>query len=493
MNAEPEGPAPDEPGDLEAELARVRAERDAARAELTEIRGSAPSRHLPRRMIAGFLVFLSCVSFLTGGIGVWASRSLLDTDVWVDHVGPLAEDPDVQAAISAEITTEIMKLIDPKALFEEVLPERGQLLAVPLSGAVEGFVRDQVDKFVASDAFDRLWTGVNEQAHQGAVKVLRGDSEVVQAGDKTVTLSLIPVINGVLANITKASPEVFGKTINIPDVQIDEIPSAAIDKINDTFGTDLPPDFGQITIYDGGELKEVQDAIALFDQLVWVSVVVFILAAVGAFALSVNRRRTLVQIAIADVLLLILMRRAAITAQDQLLGLVKVHENVGAVKAVSDAMLQGLFDGTRILLWFFGILIALAWLTGSSKRSGAFRSGTVSVASGLTSAARERGADPATTAWLVEYRDALRIAGVVVAVVLLWWLNLSWLGVLVLLVLVAGYEVLLGRLEDDEPTGDGPGAAASIDESVEDESAPTPWMRTPRDCEHRLIADTEGD
>jgi hypothetical protein len=420
------------------------------------------------------MVFLSCVSFLTGGIGIWASRSLLDTDVWVDHVGPLADDPDVQAAISAQITAEIMKLIDPQALFEEALPERGQVLAVPLSGAVQSFVGDQVDKFVASDAFDRLWVGLNEQAHATAVKVLRGDSEVVQAGDKTVTLSLIPVINEVLANITKASPEIFGKTINIPDVQIDEIPTAAIDKINDVFGTDLPPDFGQITIYDGGELKEVQDAIALFDRLVWVSIVVFVLATVGAFAASVDRRRTLVQLAIVDVLLLILMRRAAITAQDQLLGLVRIDSNVPAVKATSDALLQGLFDGTRILLWFFGILIALAWLTGSSKRAVAFRGRTVSVASGLTSAARERSTDPATTAWLVEHRDALRIAGVVVAVVLLWWLNLSWLGVLILLALVAGYEVLLGRLEDDDSTAGGPGPAPLIGESVEDESAPSP-------------------
>lgn len=473
MNVEPEGAAADEPGDLEAELARVRAERDAARAELSELRVSQPSRHVTRKIVAGFMVFLSCVSFLTGGIGIWASRSLLDTDVWIDHVGPLAEDPDVQAAISAEITTEIMKLIDPKALFEEALPERGQVLAVPLSGAVESFVGNQVDKFVASDAFDRLWVGLNEQAHATAVKVLRGDSEVVQAGDKTVTLSLIPVINEVLANMTKASPEIFGKTVNIPDVQIDEIPSAAIDKINDVFGTELPPDFGQITIYDGGELKEVQDAIALFDRLVWVSIVVFVLATVGAFAASVNRRRTLVQLAIVDVLLLILMRRAAITAQDQLLGLVRVDSNVGAVKATSDALLQGLFDGTRMLLWFFGILIALAWLTGSSKRAVAFRSRSVSVASGLTSAARERGTDPATTAWLVEYRDALRVAGVVVAVVLLWWLNLSWFWVFVLLALVAGYEVLLGRLGDDESPDAGAGDGATDDE-VDHENVPTP-------------------
>ncbi len=62
----------------------------------------------------------------------------------------------------------------------------------------------------------------------------------------------------------------------------------------------------------------------------------------------------------------------------------------------------------------------------------------------LTSAARDRGSDPATTDWIVRNRDALRIAGVVVAVVLLWWLSLSWFWAFVILALVAGYEVAPG-------------------------------------------------
>lgn len=450
MTNEPDGSRSPDSEDLEAELARVRAERDAARAQLDELRVRPTSRQLARRVAAGTLVVISCLTFLTGGVGIWASRSLLDTDVWVDHVGPLIDDPEVQAAVSAEITTETMKLVDPEALFQDVLPDRGQLLAAPLSGAVEGFVGDQVDKVVASNAFARIWVGVNEQAHATAVKVLRGESEAVQTTDGTVTLNLVPAINQVLARITSASPELFGRTVNIPDVQIDEIPSSAIDKVNQAFGSDLPEDFGQFTIYDDGQLKEVQDAIALFDKLVWISVVLFVLSTVGALALSVNRRRTLVQLAVVDVLLLILMRRAAITAQDQLLDLVRVKSNVGAVRAASDAILQGLFDGTRILLWFFAVLIALAWVTGSSDRARAFRRRTASLVTGVTSAARDRGTDPATTAWVVAHRDALRIAGVVVAVALLWWLSLSWFWVLVLLALVAAYEVLLTRLEDGE-------------------------------------------
>jgi hypothetical protein len=432
--------------DSSEEVVRLRAERDAALAELEQIRSRPESRHLTRRTVVGVLVVISCLSFLTGGVGVWASRSFLDTDIWVERVGPLADDPEVQEALGRTLTTEVMKLVDTQALFEEVLPERGQILAVPLAGAVEGFVGDRVQDFMASEAFANLWVAVNEQAHQAAVNILRGDSEVITAGDDSVTLNLLPVINQILARVTSASPELFGRTIEIPDVQIDEVPVSAIEKINDTFGADLPSDFGQITIYDQGSLKEVQDAIALFDRLVWGSVVVFVASTIGALALSVDRRRTFLQLAIVDVLLLILMRRAAITAQDQILDLVRVPDNVPAVKSITDALMQGLFDGTRLLLWLFGIGILVAWLTSASASAVTLREKAAAVARTVASTARDRGSDPGTVAWLVTHRDILQVAGVAVGLVLLWWLDLSWFGVLLLLGLVAGYELLLARL-----------------------------------------------
>jgi hypothetical protein len=433
--------------DLSDQVTRLRAERDEARAELERVQEARGSRHLTRRVVAGVLVVISCLSFLAGGVGIWASRSFLDTDVWVDRVGPLADNPDVQEALSARITSEIMQVVDPQTLFQEALPERGQILAVPLSGAVEGFVGDQVDNFVAGDAFADIWVGVNRQAHQAAVKVLRGESDAVTAGDETVTLNLVPVINRVLASITSASPELFGRSIDIPDVQIDEVPTKAIDAINNTFGTDLPDDFGQITVYDGGELEEIQDAVALFDRIVWISVVVFVLSTVGAFAASVNRRRTFYELAIPWILILLLLRRGAVRAQDQVLDLVPPKGSVPAVRATTDALLSGLFDGTRILVWILVVALAVVWVTGPTDRAGALRRRAASAAAAVAGAASERSNDPATATWLIAHRPVLQAAGVVVAVVLLLWLNLGWFGMLLLLVILGAYEWVLARLE----------------------------------------------
>ncbi|MGH9118938.1 MAG: hypothetical protein ACRD0A_13975 [Acidimicrobiales bacterium] len=61
---------------------------------------------------------------------------------------------------------------------------------MPLANAVEGFIGDQVDRFVASDAFEDIWVAVVRQAHGIAVGVLRGENEDIEISDGVVTINL---------------------------------------------------------------------------------------------------------------------------------------------------------------------------------------------------------------------------------------------------------------------------------------------------------------
>ena len=56
--------------------------------------------------------------------------------------------------------------------------------------------------------------------------------------------------------------------------------------------------------------------------------------------------------------------------------------------------------------------------------------------------------DPATIEWVGANIDRLRIGGAVVGLVLLWWLDLSWLGLLLLALLVGAYELVVHRLAE---------------------------------------------
>ena len=434
--------------DLEvaAEIERLRAERDILRDEVADLRRQKRSRGWMRQTAAALLVALACVVLVASVVGLWARRNFLDTERFVDRAGPLIEEPAVQSALSARLSEQVMALVDPEALFEEVLPERGQILAVPLANAVEGFVGDQVESFIASDAFERLWVGALEVAHERAVNLLRGESETVTTEDGQVTLNLIPVVNAVLERITARTPEILGRQVDIPDVTVEEIPEAAITRIEDALGVDLPEDFGQFTVYDDGTLAAVQDGIALFDRLVVVLLPLGVALAALALWLSHRRRRTLLQLAVGLALGMVLIRRVGFRVQDEIALLPPRPAGQESASLAADAFLKPLSTFGGWVLAGAIVVVVLAVLTGDYPWAVSLRRRAATLWRQAVAATGERAHDDATVAWVSGHRDPLLAAGGLVALVILWVADLSWFGLLLVLALAAAYALAVYRI-----------------------------------------------
>jgi len=428
------------------EVAALKAERDELAAEVAALR--QPREHRVRRVLAVVGVLLTCVLLFTTVVGVWAKRSFLKTDVFSARAGNLIDDPGVQAALGAYLAGEINSLIDPQAIFEEALPERATILAVPLAGAVEGFVTDKVDEFVASDTFNRLWKEAVTVAHREMVRVLEGDTPLVEESSDRIVINLLPVVNQVLARITQASPEIFGREVNLPDVTVQDVPASARQAIGDALGVDLDDDFGTFTVYDDGALQEAQAGFKLINRLVWVLGVFTILALVLTLLLSPRRRRTLLQLSVGFIVVMVLLRRIVFLFQEDLLNLVKVPRNVPAVQAASDTFLDPLTTGALVIAWLALAVAAVAWLSGPYPWAVKVRAGVVAGARTVVRVAGDRAQDEETIDWVAEHKDPLRVGGAVVAVLLLFWLDLSWLGFFLLAALIGAYEVVVTRLAD---------------------------------------------
>jgi ribosomal protein L29 len=452
------------------EIARLTDERDRLRAEVGELRaqvavaGAAPRRaRRPRRVVAAALVVLTSIVFTVAVAGVWARRNALDTDRWVETVGPIGEDPAVQQALGNWITTELMGVIDPQALFESALPERGQVLAAPLTSALRGFVGDQVDAFLASDTFERLWVQANERAHAAAVRVLEGDVDgrggnagSLQVEDGEVVINLVPALNQVLARIGEVSPEILGRTVDIPTVTVDDIPQEAVDKVEDALGRDIPDDFGQFTVFDAQRLDQVQDAVSLFDRLVVAAAVLAVVLIGLTLWVSPRRRRTLLQLAVGIALGVVLVRRLTLRLEDDVVDLAR-PENQDAVEVVIGAFVSSLLDATAWILVIAAVVAAVALVTGPYRWVVAVRRRTVSLARALAGAvsatAARRPDEPAVAwvAWVAGHRDALQAGGIIAGILVLLVADLSWLGLVVLALLVAAFELALHRIGDVTP------------------------------------------
>ena len=114
--------------DSAAELARLRAqvrELESQLAVATAEPRRAPARRVPREswrtIVATSLIVIGCVLAPLSVVSVWASNQVSDTDRYVETVSPLADNPDLQAAVTDAITTEIFTQIDVAELTEKAL------------------------------------------------------------------------------------------------------------------------------------------------------------------------------------------------------------------------------------------------------------------------------------------------------------------------------------------------------------------------------------
>jgi hypothetical protein len=442
----------DDAGTPAEELARLQAERDVLAQRIVQLEDRAGRRRRMRKVLTAFLVVVVSITFTASAVAVWARRNFLNNTVFAERVAPLGEDPAVKAAVTAKLSAEIVKLIDLKALIASALPERAQILAGPLSGAVNDFIRDQVRSFVDSREFDRLWVILTREAHEGAVDLLRGKTtDVASAAGGKVTLNLVPMINRLLASIGQQSPEIFGRTVNLPTITVDEVPKAAISKVESAFGIDLSDGYGQVTVFESDELSTAQDAIALFDKLTILLVVATVVLLPLTLWVSPHRRRTLLQLVVGIALGMVLIRRFSYRLEGDLLSQIRVDETRAGAESTLDVFVEPLRTACEWILIGLGVLTAAALVTGPYAWAVSLRRKVAEGArgaGGLIVQGAGSARDARVAAWLRAHRDELRIGEVLLAFLALLVLNLSWLALLLVALAIGGLELFFARTRE---------------------------------------------
>ena len=453
-----EGLAGAEPVDHQAEIEALRAERDALKAQLAknyERVDRGKKRHRFRQTITLLLVILACLSLTVAVSAGWTRRTLFNTNRWVETVTPIVDHPSVTAALSRRITSEVLTLIDAESVAEEALPPRAQLLAGPMTKAVGDFIEDEVNTLLQSDAFKQLWARANRFAQPQIVATLRGEGDVLSTQDGRVVLNLVPVVNQVLKRVEARGGDLFGRNVTLPEISSGEVPEAARQKLAAALGVPIPPDLGEIVVFQSDKLEAAQDAVVLFDRALVLISALAIVAIVLSLAVSRNRRRTLIQLNAGLLIGLVIMRRLLMYLQDEAVGIAR-SENRGAARAIVEDLLRGFFSLTQILMFGGLFIIALALLTGPYAWAVATRSRIATIFSALTQSGGPLPRDQGIAAWVHRHRDALQLSGVIVGVLLLLVVDLSLRLFLVVVLFVLLYQLVVFRLGKDpavEPGG----------------------------------------
>jgi hypothetical protein len=434
---------PGENGPAGAELAGSQAERDVPQ------RIKKPRRRPLRVSIVGLLVALSCLLVLLSTTVVWAHRTVLNTGAFVGTVAPVFKDPAVTSAVATRATDQLFAELNLQARLSDALPPRASFAAAPVTNATKGFVAGKLNDVLASPQFQAIWTQALTYTHQLLVAVLRGQhTAAVSTSGGEIVLNTVPLINQALGKVSGLASDLTGKPVTLPTITSAEPPKQAVDKLSKALGVSLPSDFGQITLVKSSNLADLQRGVKAFDRLTLVLPLVTIAFIALSMWLSVNRRRTMLQLAVGVSLLMIVERRLVIHEQGTLAS--SAHDPQLA-RTVLGVLLNGFFVLTAWVLGVALVVLVIAVLSGPYRWAVSLRSWVKRTWRGIagTSSSGRRGGH--VVGWMASHAAGLQLAGAVVAGILLLIVSVSWLSFLIIAVLLAAYEVGLQLIKPPPP------------------------------------------
>ncbi|BAJ29333.1 MULTISPECIES: hypothetical protein [Kitasatospora] len=334
----------------ERELAELR-ERIALLEEREQRAAPRREHHRVRSFFAVLLIVLASVLTPLGVVAAWSKSQVTDTDRFVATMAPLASDPSVQNAVTNRVTGAVMEQLPISQLLNDIAPADRPLLDAALgkvgpalTSGLTGFVHDQVLRFVQSDAFAAVWTGVLRNAHAAFDKVLTGQGGgAVRVEGDTVSLDLGPVVAAVKERLVANG---LGIASKIPEVHTD------------------------YTLVQSDSVRKAQTGLRLLDLAgFWVPVLA-LLCAVGGVALAVRRRRATVGAALGMAAGAGVLGIGLTVFRAVYLDKLPAEVDQAAAMAVYDTLVRYLRAAIRMLL-ALGVVIALAaWLTGAGRRAG---------------------------------------------------------------------------------------------------------------------------
>lgn len=442
----------------EQTAAELAAEVSRLEAELADQRDKARrvGWRKARQVIAVILASLSVVGAVATTTAFWLHERVLDTEIFVETVRSTLDDPAVTDAVGSYVSEQIFVAVDLESRIEEQLTAAdrffadllqellglGELatsaldqldppslvdLAGPIAATIETPVRNAVNDFVGSAEFRDGLEATIRVAHPAAVALLRGDEEalpnvVVDSGE--VRLDLVPLIAASMRAMVAGGLEIVGLEEVVPAIPVSETPGDGLRALADAVGADLPSDFGQVLIMSESELNELQAVMRVFDRLPWLLLILTLVLIASTVAVSTNRRRTVVQLAIGASAGLFIAFIAIRRLEEFIVDSISDPEGSAAARTVLTSVF-GSLRLTLVVLTIAALVLGIAlvaaahgWLQAGRK----WASDLTSTSDGVSAAQR----------FTARYADPLLAAGTAVAILTLFFVGIGWPQVVVI-------------------------------------------------------------
>jgi hypothetical protein len=390
---------------------------------------------MPRRISAWVLIVLAAILIPVSVLSVWAINTVTNTDKYVETMAPLARNPVIIDGLVTRATDALFSNPSVKTKVSDSLPKAAEPLVEPVLSQVKTYVHSLALQVFSSPKFGQLWDTLNRRSHQAVVNILTGKKsplqEKIEKGSQ-IALNLSPALNNLIDDANAHGVTIFNP---IKAVSSQELSFTVVQK-------------QQVSKFSG-----------LFNLVVkgkWIVPVITLVLAILAVALAMERRKTLLRLAVGVALMTLLMLGALSAGRGIFIGQATDGGFRGeGAAAVWDTVLRFLKADLRWTL-LIAVLVAIgAWLAGPARYAVWIRQTAVAGGHWVAAQSHELSAGAGRTAaessrvrhsagWIVEHRNGLRIVGVIVAgLFLVFGGNLTGWSLLIILIVLAAYLGLL--------------------------------------------------
>lgn len=365
------------------DVARLREENAALTRRLDYERAARHARW--RRVLAVVLSVLAVLATTLALLTVWSVRTLTNSDLFVERVAPILEEPEVAEAIGTAAAEELVTALDLQERLSDTLPDEISVAAGPLATAAQGFLADGITSLVQTQPVQTAWEATLYAGHRITIGILSGsDTEAIENTDGVIVLDLTPLINEAVAQGAGFVSDVLNRDIAAPEVTGDDV-DAAVAALEEQLGVDLPTDFGQVVLFESDNLAAAQQAYQAVRTLGWLAPVAAVLLVVLALVVSTERVRTGMWIAIGVAALLLLVVVALQPLKTSILDAAAAEGLDGAIAAGFDTVFSSLRTGVIVVV-VLGGLAALGLVATGRSRVGEATRGAIRQAPSLAAA-----------------------------------------------------------------------------------------------------------
>jgi hypothetical protein len=422
-------------GDMNSEGDVVAA--DAGQAGDAPAPKRGPRARRTRQVISWVLVVLASLLIPISVISAWAIHTVTNTDQYVATMAPLARNQVIVDHLATKATDTLFSSKVVQNKITDALPAKAKPIVQPITNQVKNYVYGLALSFFESEQFGKLWDTLNRHTHDAVVDILTGkQSELTKKLEKggAIAVNVTPALSNIIDKANARGVTLFNPLKPIL-----------------TTGNGLG-----VTIVSKNQVSKFSGIFNLLVKLGWAVPVIALILGVLSIVVAVGRRRALLRVSMGVALFTVVLLGVLSYGRGQFLHYSSVHSfDRDVAAAVWDTLLRFLKTDLRWTL-LVSVLVAFgAWVAGPARYAVAIRSACVRTWNWLVAQARRlsgsagrAAADSSgarrTGGWIVEHLGGLRVAGVVVAaIVLLLSGDLTGWSLIVMILVLAVYLGLL--------------------------------------------------